>query len=178
MSQFRTIHQRCTIKKGFLKKISQNSQENTSDRVSFLIKLQALACIFIKSRRWDRCFTVNFVKFLRTPFTEYLLVTASVSSAELLGLLLTEVFKRFPDLNSLIKKQFFPMLIEEEEATLSISPLYLIDMWLATELYNVKSESTLVYDRSQKLKNNCNSNRKNNVLKQCSIFRIYLIRCK
>ena len=177
MSQFRTSHQRCSIKKGFLKKISQNSQENTSDRVSFLIKLQALACIFIKSRRWDRCFTVNFVKFLRTPFTEYLLVTASVSSAELLGLLLTEVFKRFPDLNSLIKKQFFPMLIEEE-ATLSISPLYLIDMRLATKLYNVKSQSTLVCDRSQKLKNNCNSNRKNNVLKQYSIFRIYFIRRK
>ena len=55
-------------------------------------------------------------------------MTASVSSAELLELLLTEVFKRFPDLNSLIKKQFFPMLIEEEEATLSISPLYLKDM--------------------------------------------------
>ena len=54
-------------------------------------------------------------------------MTASISSAELLGLLLTEVFKRFPGLNSLIKKQIFPMLIEEE-ATLSISPLYLIDM--------------------------------------------------
>ena len=34
-------HQRCSKKKVFLK-ISQNSQENTCDRVSFLIKLQAL----------------------------------------------------------------------------------------------------------------------------------------
>ena len=34
------VAQRCSIKKVFLK-ISQNSQENTCARVSFLIKLQA-----------------------------------------------------------------------------------------------------------------------------------------
>ena len=38
-SVFRSSHQRCSIKV-FLK-ISQNSQENTCARVSFLIKLQA-----------------------------------------------------------------------------------------------------------------------------------------
>ena len=48
---------RCSVKKVFLE-ISQNSQENTCARVSFLIKLQAF---------------VNFGKFLRTPFlTEHL----------------------------------------------------------------------------------------------------------
>ena len=36
----------CSIRKVFLK-ISQNSQENTCDRVSFLIKLQASARNFI-----------------------------------------------------------------------------------------------------------------------------------
>ena len=39
-------------------KISQNSQENTFARVSFLIKLQASAQLF----------SLNFVKFLKTPF--------------------------------------------------------------------------------------------------------------
>ena len=34
------VAQRCSVKKVFLQ-ISQNSQENTSARVSFLIKLQA-----------------------------------------------------------------------------------------------------------------------------------------
>ena len=34
-----------------------NSQENICARVSFLIK-----------RLWHRCFSVNFMKFLRTPF--------------------------------------------------------------------------------------------------------------
>ena len=50
-----------------LLKISQNSQENTCARVSFLI-----------NRLWKRCFPVNFVKFLRTPyFCRTPLVTAS-----------------------------------------------------------------------------------------------------
>ena len=48
--------------------ISQNSQENTCTRVSFLIKLQT--CNFIKKRLWPRCFPVSFVKFLRTPFLQ------------------------------------------------------------------------------------------------------------
>ena len=47
-------------KKVFLE-ISQNSQENTCARVSFLIKLQAQSM-------WCRCFPVNFAKFLRTLF--------------------------------------------------------------------------------------------------------------
>ena len=41
-------------------KVSQNSQEVTCARVSFLIKLLA----------WQSCFPVNFVKFLRTPFLQ------------------------------------------------------------------------------------------------------------
>ena len=68
-------------------KISQNSQENTCARVSFLrvsfltvlIRLQALiykireACNFIKKRLCYRFFSVNFSWFLRTPFfTEHL----------------------------------------------------------------------------------------------------------
>ena len=50
---------RCSLKKVFLE-ISQNSQE-----FSFLIKLQA--CNFIKKELLHRCFSANFVKFLRTP---------------------------------------------------------------------------------------------------------------
>ena len=53
-----------------LLKISQNSQENTCARVSFLIKLQAETCNFIlKKETWHRCFPVNFAKFKITPFT-------------------------------------------------------------------------------------------------------------
>ena len=41
---FRSSHRRCSIKKGFLR-ISQT-----------------------KNKLWNRCFPVNFAKFLRTPF--------------------------------------------------------------------------------------------------------------
>ena len=46
------VARRCSVKKMFLK-ISQNSQENTCARVSFLVKLQEI---------------LNFAKFLRAPF--------------------------------------------------------------------------------------------------------------
>ena len=49
---------RCSVKKIFLE-ISQNSQENTCARISFLIK-----------RLWDGFFPVNFAKFLRTSFLQ------------------------------------------------------------------------------------------------------------
>ena len=48
---------RCSVKKVFLE-ISQNSQENTCARVSFILK----------ERLWHKCFPVNFAKFLRTRF--------------------------------------------------------------------------------------------------------------
>ena len=49
--------------------ISQNSQENVCARVSFLIKLQRPATLLKKILR-HRCFPVNFVKFLRTTFSQ------------------------------------------------------------------------------------------------------------
>ena len=48
--------------------ISQNSQENTCTRASFLIKLQA-ASNFIK-KDWNRCFPANLANFLRVPFLQ------------------------------------------------------------------------------------------------------------
>ena len=46
-------------------KISQNSQENTCARVSFLIKLQTESCNFNKKETH-----VNFAKFLRISFLQ------------------------------------------------------------------------------------------------------------
>ena len=53
------------FKKVFLE-ISQNSQENICVRVSFLIKKRPAH--LLKKRPWHRCFPVNFVKLLKTPF--------------------------------------------------------------------------------------------------------------
>ena len=52
------------IKKVFLK-ISQNSQENTCARVSFLIKLQASACNLIKKETLAQVFSCEFCKIFK-----------------------------------------------------------------------------------------------------------------
>ena len=45
-------------------RISQNSQENTCARVSFLNKVAGLTpATLLKKRLWYKCFPVNFVKF-------------------------------------------------------------------------------------------------------------------
>ena len=55
-------------KKKLFLEISQNSQESTGARASYLIKLQARLATLFKKRLWHRCFPVNFAKFLITPF--------------------------------------------------------------------------------------------------------------
>ena len=58
------VSQSCSVKKLFIE-ISQNSQENTFARVSFLLKLLKK---LLKKRLWHRCFPVNFAKFWRISF--------------------------------------------------------------------------------------------------------------
>ena len=60
-SFFRSSHQRCSVRKVFLE-ISQNSQENTC--------ASARPETLLKKRLSHRCFHVNFVKFLSTPFSQ------------------------------------------------------------------------------------------------------------
>ena len=79
----RSSQQRCSIKTWnykMLLKTSQNSQENTCARVTFL-----------KRRLWHRCFSVNFAKFLRKPFLQNtsgrLLLCSAMSDVQDLGLL-------------------------------------------------------------------------------------------
>ena len=54
-------------KKVFLK-ISQIFQENTCWRVFFKKVAHLRAATLLKKRLWYRCFPVNFMKFLKTPF--------------------------------------------------------------------------------------------------------------
>ena len=66
----RNSHHRCSVKKIFLEN-SQNSQENTCARVSFLIKLQA--CHFIRKQTLAQVFSCEFCEFSKnTFFTEHL----------------------------------------------------------------------------------------------------------
>ena len=59
------VAKRCSVKKVFLE-IFQNSQQNTC-------ATGLRPATLLKKTLWHRCFPVNFVKFLRTPFlTEHL----------------------------------------------------------------------------------------------------------
>ena len=65
---YRSSHQGCSVKKVFLERSSQDSQENTCIRDSYLIELQTWKAV--KKRLWHKCFPVNLAKFLRTPFLQ------------------------------------------------------------------------------------------------------------
>ena len=49
--------------------ISQNSQENTCARSSFLIKFQAKFATLLKKRLWHRSFPVNFCEMCKNTFS-------------------------------------------------------------------------------------------------------------
>ena len=68
MRKAEAVARRSSVKKVFLE-ISQNSQENTCDRVSFLIKLQALACNFIKKEALPQVFSCEFCEISKTTFS-------------------------------------------------------------------------------------------------------------
>ena len=65
--QVTQVTRRCSIKKLF-SEVLQNSQENACARVSFLIKLQAKTCSFIKKETLVQVFSCEFCKIsYRTP---------------------------------------------------------------------------------------------------------------
>ena len=61
------VVRRCSVKKVLLT-ISQNVHENTCARVSFLIKLQALACSFIKKETLAQVFSCEFCEIFKNNF--------------------------------------------------------------------------------------------------------------
>ena len=72
------VPQRCSVKKVFLE-ISQNSQESTCARVSFLTKLQAKACNFIKKATLAQAFSCEVFEISKNTFSYRTpLVAASV----------------------------------------------------------------------------------------------------
>ena len=62
------VGKRCSVKQVFLE-ISQNSQENTCVRVSFVIKLQASDCNFIKKEIPTQVFSCEFCKTSKNTFS-------------------------------------------------------------------------------------------------------------
>ena len=60
--EFRSIHQRCSVRKGVLRNFAKFTGKHLCQRLF-------PATILIK-RLWNRCFTVNFANFRRTPFLQ------------------------------------------------------------------------------------------------------------
>ena len=68
MKDREAVAQSCSVKKVFLE-ISQNSQENTCVRVSFLIKLQAWTCNFVKKETLAQVFSCEFCEISKGRVT-------------------------------------------------------------------------------------------------------------
>ena len=65
----KSSHRKCSVKM-ILLEILQNSQENPCARVSFLKKLQTSGLQLYLKETLVQVFSVNFAKFLRTPFLQ------------------------------------------------------------------------------------------------------------
>ena len=64
----RSSHQRCSVKKGVLRNFTKFSEKRPWQSL-FFIKVAGLRpSTLLKKRPWHRCFPLNFVKFLGTPF--------------------------------------------------------------------------------------------------------------
>ena len=64
----RSSHQRCSIKKGFLKNLAKFIGKHLSQSLFFNKVASLRLATLLKKRLWHRCFPVKFAKFLRTPF--------------------------------------------------------------------------------------------------------------
>ena len=73
---FRSTHQRCFVRKGVLRNFVKLKGKYLRQSL-FLNKVTGRGpATLLKKRLWHRCFSVNFVKFLRTPFYRTPLVAA------------------------------------------------------------------------------------------------------
>ena len=75
---YRSSHQRCSVRKGDFRNFTKFTGKHLCHSLFFDKVAGRPACNFIKKRLWHRCFPMNFVEFLRTPFfTEHLWATTS-----------------------------------------------------------------------------------------------------
>ena len=71
--KLKSSHRRCSVRKGVLRNFSKFTGKHLCQSL-FLIKIGLRPATLLKKRLWHRCFPVNFVKFLRTPFHRITLV--------------------------------------------------------------------------------------------------------
>ena len=67
---YRSSHQRCSIKKGVLRNFSKFTGQYLCQSLFFNKVAGLRPATLLKKSLWHRCFPLNFVKFLRTPFLQ------------------------------------------------------------------------------------------------------------
>ena len=70
VQRHRSSHQRCSIKKGVLRNFTNFTGKHLCQSLFFNKVAGLRPATLLKKRLWHRCFPVNFVKFLRTPFLQ------------------------------------------------------------------------------------------------------------
>ena len=69
-TQYRSIHRRCSVRKGVLRNFAKFTGKHLCQSL-FLNKVADLrSAALLKKRLWHWCFSVIFPKFLRTPFLQ------------------------------------------------------------------------------------------------------------
>ena len=66
----RSSHQRCSMKKGVLRNSTKFTGKHLCQRLFFNKVAGLRPATLLKKSLWHRCFPVNFVEFLRTPFLQ------------------------------------------------------------------------------------------------------------
>ena len=64
----RSSHRRCSLKEGILRNFTKFAGKHLCQSLLFNKVAGLRPAALLKKRLWHRCFPVNFVKFLRTPF--------------------------------------------------------------------------------------------------------------
>ena len=87
----RSSHRRRSIKKSVLKVFTKFTGKHLCQSLFFNKVADLTPATLLKKRLWHRYFSVNFVKFLRTPFfiehLRWLLLDATLKISNLIGIL-------------------------------------------------------------------------------------------
>ena len=70
MQNDRSSHQRCSMKKGVLRNFTKFTRKRLRQSLFFKKFAGLWPSTLLKKKLWYRCFSVNFVKFPRTPFLQ------------------------------------------------------------------------------------------------------------
>ena len=83
-TRFRSSHRRCSVRKAVLENFAKFTGKHLCQSL-FFNKVLGWPATLLKRRLWNRCFSVNFEKFVRTSFLQ------STSGRLLLRLLVSNI---------------------------------------------------------------------------------------